>query len=200
MEIDLTGRVAAVAAVAGESGGAIGAAVARRLAASGARVLAVPAAGGAPAFGDRLDILVTLATGAETGAAARVEALGRAAAAAMGEAGGRIVNIVSAFGLVPVRGEGALAAEAAAIIALSRALAMELGPRRVLVNGLAVGATDSDPARGGRLLSHTPLKRPASADEVAAAALFLADPANSYMTGHILVADGGWTAGYARDF
>ena len=68
------------------------------------------------------------------------------------------------------------------------------------VKDTPIGATDGDPARGGRLLSHTPLKRPASDDEIASAALFLADPDNSYMTGHILVADGGWTAGYARDF
>ena len=42
--------------------------------------------------------------------------------------------------------------------------------------------------------------RPATIDEIAVAALFLADPENSYMNGHILTVDGGWTAGYTRDF
>lgn len=42
--------------------------------------------------------------------------------------------------------------------------------------------------------------RPGTTDEIAVAALFLADPENSYMTGHVLVVAGGWTAGYARDF
>jgi NAD(P)-dependent dehydrogenase (short-subunit alcohol dehydrogenase family) len=37
-------------------------------------------------------------------------------------------------------------------------------------------------------------------DEIAVAALFLADPENSYMNGHVLTVDGGWNAGYARDF
>jgi len=44
------------------------------------------------------------------------------------------------------------------------------------------------------------LGRPGEVDEIAVAALFLADPENSYMNGHILTVDGGWTAGYAREF
>lgn len=51
-----------------------------------------------------------------------------------------------------------------------------------------------------RMLDHVPLGRPATTDEIAVAALFLADPENSYMNGHVLTVDGGWTAGYARDF
>jgi 3-oxoacyl-[acyl-carrier protein] reductase len=50
------------------------------------------------------------------------------------------------------------------------------------------------------MLDHVPLGRPAEVDEIAVAALFLADPENSYMNGHILTVDGGWTAGYAREF
>jgi NAD(P)-dependent dehydrogenase (short-subunit alcohol dehydrogenase family) len=50
------------------------------------------------------------------------------------------------------------------------------------------------------MLDHVPLGRPATVDEIAVGCLFLADPENSYMNGHILTIDGGWTAGYSRDF
>ena len=50
------------------------------------------------------------------------------------------------------------------------------------------------------MLSHVPLGRPANTEEIAHAALFLAAPETSYITGHVLVVDGGWTAGYIRDF
>ena len=49
-------------------------------------------------------------------------------------------------------------------------------------------------------LSHTAFKRPGAIADVTNAMLFLADPENTYMTGHILTVDGGWTAGFARDF
>ncbi|CAN5314953.1 hypothetical protein BH10PLA2_BH10PLA2_13290 [soil metagenome] len=51
-----------------------------------------------------------------------------------------------------------------------------------------------------RMLDHVPLGRPGTVDEIAVAALFLADPENSYMNGHILTVDGGLTAGYTREF
>ena len=51
-----------------------------------------------------------------------------------------------------------------------------------------------------RMLDHVPLARPATTDEIAVAVLFLVDPENSYTHGHVLTVDGGWTAGYARDF
>ena len=51
-----------------------------------------------------------------------------------------------------------------------------------------------------QMLAHVPLGRPGTTDEIAVAVLFLADPENSYTNGHILAVDGGWTAGYLREF
>jgi 3-oxoacyl-[acyl-carrier protein] reductase len=126
---------------------------------------------------------------------------------------GRIINIASIVGLVPLRLQCAFVAAKAGVINLTRAMALELGPHGILVNGIAPGSTLTEGtkqlfyAEGGkfrdnvqRMLDHVPLGRPATTDEIAVAALFLADPENSYMNGHILTVDGGWTAGYARDF
>jgi 3-oxoacyl-[acyl-carrier protein] reductase len=130
-----------------------------------------------------------------------------------GQGAGRIINIASIVGLVPLRLQCAFVAAKAGVVNLTRAMALELGPQGILVNGIAPGSTLTEGTRqlfygeGGkfrdnvqRMLDHVPLGRPATTDEIAVAALFLADPENSYMNGHILTVDGGWTAGYARDF
>jgi 3-oxoacyl-[acyl-carrier protein] reductase len=126
---------------------------------------------------------------------------------------GRIINIASIAGLVPLRLQSAFVAAKAGVVNLTRAMALELGPHGILVNAVAPGSTLTEGTRqlfygeGGKfrdqvqhMLDHVPLGRPATTDEIAVAALFLADPENSYMNGHILTVDGGWTAGYARDF
>jgi NAD(P)-dependent dehydrogenase (short-subunit alcohol dehydrogenase family) len=51
-----------------------------------------------------------------------------------------------------------------------------------------------------QMLAHIPLGRPGTTDEVACGVLFLAAPEASYVNGAILTIDGGWTAGYAREF
>jgi 3-oxoacyl-[acyl-carrier protein] reductase len=138
----------------------------------------------------------------------------RAAARVMRAQGsGRIINIASIAGLVPLRLQCAYIAAKAGVVNLTRAMALELGPHGILVNGIAPGSTLTEGTRqlfyaeGGkfrdavqRMLDHVPLGRPATTDEIAVAALFLADPENSYMNGHVLTVDGGWTAGYTRDF
>jgi NAD(P)-dependent dehydrogenase (short-subunit alcohol dehydrogenase family) len=126
---------------------------------------------------------------------------------------GRIINIASIAGLVPLRLQCAFVAAKAGVVNLTKAMALELGPLGILVNGIAPGSTLTEGTRqlfygeGGtfrehvqRMLDHVPLGRPATVDEIAVAALFLADPENSYMNGHVLTVDGGWTAGYTRDF
>jgi NAD(P)-dependent dehydrogenase (short-subunit alcohol dehydrogenase family) len=138
----------------------------------------------------------------------------RAAARAMrAQGGGRIINIASIAGLVPLRLQCAFVAAKAGVVNLTRAMALELGPAGILVNAIAPGSTLTEGtkklfyAEGGkfrdnvqRMLDHVPLGRPATTEEIAVAALFLADPENSYMTGHVLTVDGGWTAGYTREF
>jgi NAD(P)-dependent dehydrogenase (short-subunit alcohol dehydrogenase family) len=126
---------------------------------------------------------------------------------------GRIINVASVVGLVPLRLQCAFVAAKAGVVNLTRAMALELGPHGILVNGIAPGSTLTEGtkqlfyAEGGkfrehvqRMLDHVPLGRPGTTDEIAVAALFLADPENSYVNGHVLTVDGGWTAGYARDF
>jgi NAD(P)-dependent dehydrogenase (short-subunit alcohol dehydrogenase family) len=50
------------------------------------------------------------------------------------------------------------------------------------------------------LLSHIPLGTPGETEDIAAAALYLASDDAKYVTGHVLVVDGGWTAGFSRDW
>ena len=138
----------------------------------------------------------------------------RAAARLMvAQKSGRIINIASIAGLVPLRLQCAFVAAKAGVVNLTKAMALELGPHGVLVNGIAPGSTLTEGTRKlfygedgsfrhsvQRMLDHIPLGRPGSVDEIAVAALFLADPENSYMNGHVLTVDGGWTAGYSREF
>jgi NAD(P)-dependent dehydrogenase (short-subunit alcohol dehydrogenase family) len=126
---------------------------------------------------------------------------------------GRIINIASIAGLVPLRLQSAYVAAKAGVVNLTRSMALELGPHGILVNGIAPGSTLTEGTKRlfygedgtfrqhvQRMLDHVPLGRPGTPEEIAVAALFLADPENTYMNGHILVVDGGWTAGYTRDF
>ncbi len=126
---------------------------------------------------------------------------------------GRIINIASVLGLVPMRLQSSYIAAKAGVVNLTKAMALELAPHGVLVNAVAPGSTQTlgwekwikdagSEAQGlhAKLLSHIPLGRAGTAQEMADAVLFLAAPESSYITGHVLTVDGGWTAGFARDF
>ena len=127
--------------------------------------------------------------------------------------GGRIVNIASIAGLVPLRLQSAFVAAKAGVINLSRSMALELGPKGILVNAVAPGSTLTEGTRAlfygpdgsysenaASLLSHIPLGRPGEPEEIAHAVLFLVAPEASYINGSVLTVDGGWTAGYTRDW
>lgn len=125
----------------------------------------------------------------------------------------RIVNIASVAGLVPLRLQCAFTAAKAGVINLTRAMAIELGKDGILVNAVAPGSTLTEGTRKlfygddgmfkesvQKLLDHIPLGRPGNVDEIAHAVRFLCAPESSYITGHCLTVDGGWTAGYLREF
>lgn len=158
---------------------------------------ALEANGAALSFegGDQLDLFVVVALGRDP--PDLVERLCREAADRM-TGGGRIVILAPVAGVLVVRDQAETSMRAASIIALAKGLALEFGERGILVNVVAVGALEG--GRSRELLSHVPLGRPGRMDEISQAVLFLCDPDNSYMTGHVLVVDGGWTAGYARNF
>ncbi|MBO8141387.1 MAG: SDR family oxidoreductase [Firmicutes bacterium] len=117
------------------------------------------------------------------------------------QGGGRLINIASVLGLVVRGGVSPYCASKAALIHLTRALAYEWARYGILVNAIAPGyiVTDmnrdvmSDPTVMNRLVSETPLRRLADVSDVGAAACFLASPYSSFMTGQVLVVDGGWT-------
>ena len=112
-----------------------------------------------------------------------------------------IVFNSSVAGVVAISSGSIYAATKSALVQLARSLACEWGREGVRVNGVAPWYTDTplaapvlaDPARLGIILARTPLGRVASAEEVAAAIVFLCLPAASYITGQTLVVDGGFS-------
>jgi NAD(P)-dependent dehydrogenase (short-subunit alcohol dehydrogenase family) len=116
--------------------------------------------------------------------------------ASMAQGGGSVINLSSIGGLSVEPGIGWYNVTKAALVHLTRQLAAELGPG-VRVNALAPGLVRTDFARalwekaGDAVASHLPLRRLGEPDDVARAALFLASDAASWITGHVLVVDGG---------
>jgi NAD(P)-dependent dehydrogenase (short-subunit alcohol dehydrogenase family) len=133
----------------------------------------------------------------------------RAIAQMRGQDGrGTIVNVASNFGFVGAPEASAYCASKGAVATLTKALAVETGRDGIRINALCPGATATEFNREHRgrpevmesWAASTPLRRPGreevlgTPDEIAEAALFLAGPRSSYMTGSALLVDGGWNA------
>ncbi len=110
---------------------------------------------------------------------------------------GRILNITSVVGLNGNKGQSNYSASKAGMIGFTKSVAKELASRNVLVNAVAPGYIDTELTRGisadakKYLLDNIPLGRLGQGSDIAGAVLFLASDFASYITGQVLVVDGG---------
>ncbi len=115
---------------------------------------------------------------------------------------GRVINMGSILSVIAIPGRAPYAAAKAGLLNLTRVLALEWADRGVTVNAICPGpfATDmnlpllNDPAKYEAFVQKIPMGRWGELHEIAGAALFLASPAASFVTGSGLFVDGGWTA------
>jgi NAD(P)-dependent dehydrogenase (short-subunit alcohol dehydrogenase family) len=126
----------------------------------------------------------------------------RAASPYLRDGGGKVINIASILGLVGIRNDSAYVAAKHGLVGLTRAVALEWARVGVQVNAIAPGYAETgmlpdlsvheDTANWLRRL--VPMGRWAQPDEFAGTAVFLASRASDFVTGHVLVVDGGLTA------
>ncbi|HOO76601.1 MAG TPA: 3-oxoacyl-[acyl-carrier-protein] reductase [bacterium] len=115
----------------------------------------------------------------------------------MKQRSGVIVNIASIVGLMGNAGQANYSASKGGVVALTKSLAREMAPRSVRVNAVAPGfietaMTDKIPQEiREKMVAGIPLGRMGVPGDVASAVVFLASPAAAYITGHVLVVDGG---------
>lgn len=136
-----------------------------------------------------------------------------AAAEMMMKRSGSIINIASVAGVVALRLQIGFVAAKAAVLKMTEAMGCELAPYGIRVNSVSPGSIVTGTTRrlfyseegtfskmAERVLSFIPEGRPGEVNEIADAVAFLASDSSSYINGHNLVVDGGWTAGFNRDF
>jgi 3-oxoacyl-[acyl-carrier protein] reductase len=113
---------------------------------------------------------------------------------------GYIVNITSIVGQAGYRGLAVYSATKAGLDGITRALARELGAKGIIVNSVAPGYLRTEMTHGmtednlEQITRRTPVGRLGEPADIARLVLFLTDPANTYITGQVYVADGGLTA------
>lgn len=117
-----------------------------------------------------------------------------------GAEGGSVINIGSVVGTNPGPGMSVYASTKAALDSLTRVLALELGPRKIRVNAINPGMTETEGARGlgvigsdfaHKIVGETPLGRIAQPDDIAPVAVFLASDESRWVTGESLRVSGG---------
>src|SRR6266851_1117746 len=113
---------------------------------------------------------------------------------------GTIVNIASAAGLVPFPARAAYNASKGAVVSFTRALALDYAPNHIRVNAICPGMVETAmtrwrldiPELRQQIIDMTPWGRIGRPEDIASAAVYLASDEADFVTGHMLVIDGGW--------
>lgn len=115
---------------------------------------------------------------------------------------GRVINMTSTMGHVSIAGRTAYSSAKAALLGLTRALALELATEGITVNGISPGPTGTDmnlplmnnPELNAQIVANVPLGRWGKVEEIGALACYLCSDAAGFITGTDILIDGGWTA------
>ncbi|MEM9490869.1 MAG: SDR family oxidoreductase, partial [Myxococcota bacterium] len=114
---------------------------------------------------------------------------------------GSVINVASVVGTRGAPMQGAYAMTKAAVISMTQTLAYELGSSGIRVNAIAPGLIEtkfaaaivSNPQLRDFVVGRTPLGRHGQPEEIAGAAVYLASDASSFVNGHVMIIDGGFT-------